>query len=133
MPVYVAAESYKFARCARSPSQRVFASGGWPAQGGRGGDGRQGTLKSMLWRRRKASAPMAAPPATFSQDSPAAPPTHRRLYPLNQRDLPVERKQLDFGPLLPASVAIDNPSRDYTPPQVGVLCVWLGVQGPCQG
>lgn len=42
-----------------------------------------------------------------------------RLYPLNQRDMPLERKQLDFGPLLPASVAIDNPSRDYTPPQVG--------------
>ena len=43
----------------------------------------------------------------------------RRLYPLNQRDMPLERKQLDFGPLLPANVAIDNPSRDYTPPQVG--------------
>lgn len=42
-----------------------------------------------------------------------------RLYPLNQRDMPLERKQLDFGPLLPANVAIDNPSRDYTPPQVG--------------
>eukprot|EP00887_Chlorella_sp_A99_P002792 scaffold6.g2792.t1 len=35
----------------------------------------------------------------------------------NQRDMPLERKQLDFGPLLPTSVAIDNPSRDYTPPQ----------------
>ena len=41
-----------------------------------------------------------------------------RLFPLNQRDMPLERKQLDFGPLLPASVTIDNPSRDYTPPQV---------------
>lgn len=54
-----------------------------------------------------------------------------RLYPLNQRDMPLERKQLDFGPLLPASVAIDNPSRDYTPPQVRLVQrhgAWL-VQG----
>lgn len=37
----------------------------------------------------------------------------RRTQPLPlQRDMPLERKQLDFGPLLPASVAIDNPSRD---------------------
>ena len=39
-----------------------------------------------------------------------------RLYPLGQSDLPVERKQVDFGPLMPPSVRIDNPSRDYTPP-----------------
>lgn len=39
-----------------------------------------------------------------------------RLYPLNQRDMPAERKQVDFGPLMPAVVRIENPSRDYTPP-----------------
>lgn len=54
-----------------------------------------------------------------------------RLYPLRQADLPVERKQLDFGPLLPASVAIDNPSRDYTPPGViSLLFTDLGVLTP---
>ena len=57
------------------------------------------------------------PPRYPSSTLPYPHPT--RLYPLNQRDLPLERKQLDFGPLLPASVAVDNPSRDYTPPQVG--------------
>ena len=39
-----------------------------------------------------------------------------RLYPLGQTDLPVERKQVDFGPLFPQGVRIENPSRDYTPP-----------------
>lgn len=39
-----------------------------------------------------------------------------RLYPLNQRDLPLERKPLDLGPLMPRSVRIENPSRDYTDP-----------------
>jgi hypothetical protein len=39
-----------------------------------------------------------------------------RLYPLGQRDLPIERKHVDFGPLMPASARIENPSRDYTPP-----------------
>ena len=39
-----------------------------------------------------------------------------RLYPLDQRDFPMERKPLDLGPLLPRSVRIENPSRDYTPP-----------------
>ncbi|KAL4440747.1 hypothetical protein ABPG77_000456 [Micractinium sp. CCAP 211/92] len=54
-----------------------------------------------------------------------------RLYPLNQRDLPLERKQLDFGPLLPASVSIDNPSRDFTPPQyITLLFTDLGVLTP---
>ncbi|KAI7843881.1 hypothetical protein COHA_002427 [Chlorella ohadii] len=54
-----------------------------------------------------------------------------RLYPLNQRDMPLERKQLDFGPLLPASVGIDNPSRDYTPPQfITLLFTDLGVLTP---
>lgn len=39
-----------------------------------------------------------------------------RLYPLNQRDFPLERKPLEFGPLMPRSVKIENPSRDYTDP-----------------
>lgn len=54
-----------------------------------------------------------------------------RLFPLSQRDMPLERKQLDFGPLLPTSVAIDNPSRDYTPPQfISLLFTDLGVLTP---
>ena len=39
-----------------------------------------------------------------------------RLYPLNQLDLPVEKKHVDFGPLLGSGVKVENPSRDYTPP-----------------
>ena len=54
-----------------------------------------------------------------------------RLYPLAQHDLPMERKTLDFGPLLPASVAVDNPSRDYTPPQVLVVVHVLLVRVLC--
>lgn len=54
-----------------------------------------------------------------------------RLFPLSQRDLPVERKQFAYGPLLPASVAIDNPSRDYTPPSfISLLFTDLGVLTP---
>lgn len=50
-----------------------------------------------------------------------------RLYPLNQLDLPVEKKHVDFGPLLGSGVKVENPSRDYTPPseyellQLGLL------------
>ncbi len=39
-----------------------------------------------------------------------------RLYPLNQLDLPVEKKHVDFGPLMAPGTKIENPSRDYTPP-----------------
>ena len=54
-----------------------------------------------------------------------------RLYPLSQRDLPLECKSVDFGPLLPASVRVDNPSRDYTPPQyLSLLFTDLGVLTP---
>ncbi|KIY99635.1 Translation initiation factor eIF-2B subunit alpha [Monoraphidium neglectum] len=54
-----------------------------------------------------------------------------RLYPLNQQDLPVEHKPVDVGPLLPRSVAVDNPSRDYTPPQyISLLVTDLGVLTP---
>ena len=54
-----------------------------------------------------------------------------RLFPLSQRDLPVERKQFTYGPLLPASVVIDNPSRDYTPPAfISLLFTDLGVLTP---
>jgi translation initiation factor 2B subunit (eIF-2B alpha/beta/delta family) len=50
-----------------------------------------------------------------------------RLYPLGQRDLPIERKHVDFGPLMPRNTHIENPSRDYTPPSTrsappAVLC-----------
>lgn len=50
-------------------------------------------------------------PFTCPPSGPPPLPAPLRLYPLNQRDMPLERKQLDFGPLLPASVTIDNPSR----------------------
>ena len=54
-----------------------------------------------------------------------------RLYPLSQRDLPMERKQLAYGPLLPPSVGIENPSRDYTPPSfISLLFTDLGVLTP---
>lgn len=49
-----------------------------------------------------------------------------RLYPLNQLDLPVEKKHVDFGPLMAQGAKIVNPSRDYTPPSepLGVcVCV----------
>lgn len=46
-----------------------------------------------------------------------------RLYPLGQRGLPEERKHVDFGPLLPRAVRVDNPSRDYTPPSAFFLFV----------
>ena len=44
-------------------------------------------------------------------------PQFARLFPLTQRDLPVEPKHVDFGPLMPKSLVVDNPSRDYTPPR----------------
>eukprot|EP00877_Chromochloris_zofingiensis_P007550 jgi/Chrzof1/3048/Cz12g09180.t1 len=54
-----------------------------------------------------------------------------RLYPLNQQDLPMEHKPVDVGPLLPRSVAVDNPSRDYTPPAyINLLVTDLGVLTP---
>ena len=54
-----------------------------------------------------------------------------RLYPLNQNDLPLERKPVDFGPLMPATVKIENPSRDYTPPKfISLLFTDLGVLTP---
>lgn len=54
-----------------------------------------------------------------------------RLFPLSQRDLPMERKQFPVGPLLPEAVKIDNPSRDYTPPGfVSLLFTDLGVLTP---
>lgn len=54
-----------------------------------------------------------------------------RLFPLSQRDLPRETKQFPVGPLLPESVRIDNPSRDYTPPAfVSLLFTDLGVLTP---
>lgn len=54
-----------------------------------------------------------------------------RLYPLNQRDYPLERKPLDFGPLMPRGARIENPSRDYTPPKnITLLFTDLGVLTP---
>lgn len=54
-----------------------------------------------------------------------------RLYPLGQTDLPLESKPVDFAPLLPAGTHIDNPSRDYTPPDyISLLFTDLGVLTP---
>ncbi|BDA47107.1 Translation initiation factor eIF-2B subunit alpha [Coccomyxa sp. Obi] len=54
-----------------------------------------------------------------------------RLYPLGQRDLPIERKHVDFGPLMPRNTHIENPSRDYTPPKyISLLFTDLGVLTP---
>lgn len=54
-----------------------------------------------------------------------------RLYPLGQKGLPEERKHVDFGPLLPRAVRVNNPSRDYTPPKfISLLFTDLGVLTP---
>ncbi len=47
------------------------------------------------------------------------------------QDLPLEHKPVDVGPLLPRSVCLDNPSRDYTPPSaISLLVPDLGVLTP---
>jgi translation initiation factor eIF-2B subunit alpha len=49
----------------------------------------------------------------------------------SQQDLPLEHKPVDVGPLLPRSVAVYNPSRDYTPPAyINLLVTDLGVLTP---
>lgn len=54
-----------------------------------------------------------------------------RLFPLAQRDLVLERKGFSLNPLLPASVNVVNPSRDFTPPAyVSLLFTDLGVLTP---
>ncbi len=61
------------------------------------------------------------------------PPNQPTNHPPNQpkQDLPVEHKPVDVGPLLPRSVTVDNPSRDYTPPQyISLLVTDLGVLTP---
>ncbi len=66
---------------------------------------------------------------TMSESWPAA--LQARLFPLGQRDLPFEPKPVDLRPLLPESVALDNPSRDYTPPAlISLLWTDLGVLTP---
>ena len=54
-----------------------------------------------------------------------------RLYPLNQTDFPVNSRHVDFGPLLPKEVSVENPSTDYTPPScITLLFTDLGVLTP---
>jgi translation initiation factor eIF-2B subunit alpha len=54
-----------------------------------------------------------------------------RLFPLGQRDVPVEGKPVDVAALLPRGARVDNPSRDYTPPHlVDLLVTDLGVLTP---
>jgi translation initiation factor eIF-2B subunit alpha len=54
-----------------------------------------------------------------------------RLFPLNQRDLPVETRTVEFALSVPESVTVENPSRDYTPPHlITLLFTDLGVLTP---
>ena len=54
-----------------------------------------------------------------------------RLFPLCQKDLPMERKRFALSPLLPSSVDVICPSRDYTPPSLlNLLITDLGVFTP---
>lgn len=57
-----------------------------------------------------------------------------RLYPLNQRDLPIENLGLthdNLGLTLPDGLAVVNPTRDYTPPdRLTLLFTDLGVLTP---
>ena len=54
-----------------------------------------------------------------------------RLFPLDQQDLQMEQKHIDFGPLLPPATRVLNPSRDYTPPSfISLLFTDLGVLTP---
>ncbi len=54
-----------------------------------------------------------------------------RLFPLTQRDLPVETKAVDFVQTLPEPVVVEHPSRDYTPPHlITMLFTDLGVLTP---
>ena len=106
-PFYVAAESYKFARLYPLNQQaRVCAH-----------------VRGLSAGCRPPAAQAAAAAAAAAR---AHPPT-----PAPRQDLPVEHKPVDVGPLLPRSVAVDNPSRDYTPPQfISLLVTDLGVLTP---
>ena len=54
-----------------------------------------------------------------------------RLYPLSQGDLEAEPKYVDLMPLAPSRMVVENPSRDYCPPQfVNLLFTDLGVLTP---
>jgi hypothetical protein len=54
-----------------------------------------------------------------------------RLFPLNQRDLPLETRPLDLGAALPDGAVVENPTRDYTPPHlITLLFTDLGVLTP---
>eukprot|EP01087_Luapelamoeba_hula_P019645 TRINITY_DN6538_c0_g1_i2.p1 TRINITY_DN6538_c0_g1~~TRINITY_DN6538_c0_g1_i2.p1 ORF type:complete len:363 (+),score=52.53 TRINITY_DN6538_c0_g1_i2:434-1522(+) len=59
-----------------------------------------------------------------------------RLYPLNQRDIPVEKRQKELVPaadVIPMSrqIKVDNPPVDYTPPEyITLLFTDLGVLTP---
>jgi len=54
-----------------------------------------------------------------------------RLYPLTQKDLPDQRAPIDLGPLVPPKVTFDNPSRDFTPPNmITMLVTDLGILTP---
>jgi hypothetical protein len=124
VPVYVAAESYKFARCllllfcgqppAAVAADAILLSCQLLATSCLGCVVVFAAVRGrILTATAQQQSPRAATPFICLSANCTC-----RLFPLNQRDLPLERKQLDFGPLLPTSAAIDNPSRDYTPPQV---------------
>ena len=70
-------------------------------------------------------------PADMEADSQGIAVQFARLYPLTQQDLEAEPKHVDFLPLAPSRMAIDNPSRDYTPPKfVTLLLTDLGALAP---
>lgn len=54
-----------------------------------------------------------------------------RLFPLHQTDVPREEAPVDFGPLLPPGVKVDNPTRDFTPAEyISMLITDRGVLTP---
>jgi translation initiation factor eIF-2B subunit alpha len=123
-PFYIAAESYKFARL-YPLNQQVRA--GACGCGARLGPGLPWAAASggRLPGRGRRRCPGAARARPGLPNLPPPTPTP------SQKDLPVEHKPVDVGPLLPRSVTVDNPSRDYTPPQyISLLVTDLGVLTP---
>lgn len=54
-----------------------------------------------------------------------------RLFPLHQSDVPREEAPVDFGPLLPTGVKVENPTRDFTPAEyITLLITDLGILTP---
>ncbi|XP_074559162.1 uncharacterized protein LOC141815107 [Curcuma longa] len=53
------------------------------------------------------------------------------LYPLDQKDLELALRPIDFGVPIPPDVKVETSARDYTPPQfLTLLFTGLGVLTP---